>query len=164
MSGYAGIFGSALIALACLLYARGYSSYIRRRAAEYASFSGFLELVRRETACSLSTAAELAERSSDSILEELGFLEAIRNGVTLGAAFDGISSRSLLAEEDRELLSRYFCDFGKGNLATELRAVDGCISAFLPRAEAEVEGASARIKLAKMLLALLAAAITILLI
>ncbi len=164
MRGYVGIFGSALVALACLLFARGYSAFIQRRAAEYAAFSGFLELMHREMTCSLCTAAELAERSGDSVLEELGLFDGIRESGSLGAAFAEVCPRVLLAEEDGEVLMKYFAEFGKGNLATELQALERCIAAFASRVEAEVGGAGTKIKLARVLLALLAAAITILLI
>ena len=164
MSQHFGIFGAIAVALACLLLSSAYSAYIRQRAAEYSAYLGFLLLMRREISSSLCTAGELGCRSSDSLLENLGFLPSLRDGELLFSAFSKTERESLMNDEDRSTLGRYFSDFGLGTLNTELRALDGCIASFSEREREEREGAPKRIKLAATLLVLFAAAVTVLLI
>ncbi len=164
MSRYLGIFGAIAVTLACLLLSNAYSAYIRQRASEYTAYLGFLLLMRREISSSLCTAGELGRRSSDSVLENLGFLPSLREGELLFSAFAKTERASLMSEDDRASLGRYFSDFGLGTMNTELCSLDGCIASFSERERAEREGAPKRVKLAATLLMLFAVAITVLLI
>lgn len=164
MSANFGIIGATAVTLACLLLSGAYSAYIRRRVAEYSAYLGFLQLMRREISSSLPTARELGARSSDSVLERLGFLPALCEGELISEAFSKTAKDSLISDADREALGRYFSDFGLGTLNTELSSLDAFIASFLERERAERSEAPRRIKLAATLLMLFAAAVTVLLI
>ena len=164
MSQYFGIIGAIMVTAAALLIGIAYSAYLSRRLSEYSAYLAFLELMRREVSCSLCTACELGERSSDSLLEELGFLNALREGERLSSAFSAASPASLMNSSDRELLERYFECFGLSSLEAEIRSLDSCISSFSSREREERERLQQRKKLALALLMLFAAAVTLLLI
>ena len=164
LSSYFGIAGASVIALASLLLSRGYSVYVKRRAAEYSAYLSFLELMRREISCALCTPREIGARASSSVLFENGFIGALRSGDGLLKAFCATEEASLMSLSDRKALAEYFEGFGLGSLDTELRALDLVISEISKREREEREGASSRIKLAVTLLVLFAAAVTVLLI
>ena len=163
MSAFLRLFGAGTIALSALIMSRAYAVFIRRRVAEYRSLLGFLELMRREMLSCLCTPSELAERCSDTILTEIGFLEALRSGRGTAAAFSEIRSSLHIAVEDADVLQNFFEKFGRGTMESELSSLDECIRRFSAVAIAEEEGASAAIRLAGTLLALCAIGIVILL-
>ena len=164
MNGIYEIIGTSAISLAALLIGGAYSAYIKRRVREYTAYLELLELMRRDISCSLATSEELGAHAKISMLEELGFLERLRNGESLAAAFSSIDGESLLSTTDRKTLENYFSRFGLGSLDTELRALESCISEFSSKERTEREGAPGRIKLAMTLLLLFAAAVLVLLI
>lgn len=157
------LFGAVAIALACLITGRAYASYIHRRVFEYSSFLGFLQLMEREIACFLCTPRELAERCADALLENIGFLSALRRGESLSSAFSGVRERLLLSDADSEMLLSFFEKFGQGSRETELDSLGACVSQFSARAEAESNAAPSAIRLSGTLLALFALGLLILL-
>ena len=157
------LFGAVSIGIACLITGRAYAAYIRRRVLEYASFLGFLRLMEREISCFLCTPRELAERSRDELLENIGFLSALRRGDSLSFSFEEVRERRLLSDADSELLLSFFEKFGQGSRETELDSLAACVSQFSARADDEAEAAPAAIRLSGTLLALFALGLLILL-
>lgn len=164
MSEYFGVIGSALVTLACFLFGRGYRSYVERRSAEYSAYLSFLEFMRREMLCSLSTPREIALLFSDEALERCGFLPALRDGATLHGAFLLTREASFLDGADAKILEGYFRGFGLGSLGTETRSLDRVIEELSPRVTLERDSSEKRARIGTVLLLLLAAAITVLLI
>lgn len=163
MSGVLCILGASALLLAAILTGGGYASYLRGRAGEYRAFVGFLELMRREISSFLSTPAELALRADDPLLIRIGFIGALRDGASLGEAFDGVKDGLSMSERDISLLSELFCGFGKGSAEGELRALDGRIAELSQRSSDEESSLPSRIRLARTLLTLGALGIVIIL-
>ena len=157
------LLGAATIALAALILGKSYAAFVRRRVSEYRSVLGFLDLMKREMTCYLRTPAELAERSSDDILEDSGFLEALKAEKGLAHAFSQALPRLHLSACDAEPLLSFFEKFGKGSLETELQSLELTTERFRARALAEEESASGMIRLARTLISLAALGIVILL-
>ena len=163
MSGLLCILGAAAIGAASLVLARAYAGFVRRRVREYESLLAFLTLMRREMSCSLLTPRELAERSGNAILEEIGFTSALRRGEHIGRAFSLARGGLRISEEDSSVLLAFFERFGKGSLDTELRSLEETIAVFSERAAIEGEDAPREIRLSATLLTLAALALVILL-
>ena len=163
MGGVLCLFGTGAIALAALIMIRAYSAFIRRRVAEYTAFLGFLGLMNREILCFLYTPAELAVKSNDALLEEIGFLGALRNGSGLADAFSAALPRLHLSAADADFLALFFERFGQGTRESELHSLDACIEHFSARTAAEEAGAADAIRLASTLFALVAIGLIILL-
>ena len=163
MSGVLCLFGACAIASAALIMSRAYAAFIRRRVAEYTSILGFLEIMNRDILCFLSTPSELAARSGDALLDEIGFLSALRNGKELFDAFSDSLPRLHLSAADADFLASFFEKFGQGTRESELHSLDACIAHFSVRTADEESRAGDEIRLAGTLLALVAIGLVILL-
>ena len=163
MISLSSLFGAVIIAVACLLFSRSYAEYIKGRAADYQSVLGFFELMHREISCRLAIPCELAARSDDSRLRDIGFLDLLLQGKSLGDAFRETSGRLLLTAEDTKLLQGYLDGFGGGSAESEIRSLDMALSELSARALRAREEAPARIKLVGMLSVLFALGIVVLL-
>lgn len=163
MSGVRELLGALLVAAACLLFGRGYTNYLRRRAEDYRAMLDFLELMRREISARLATPAELAASVGEGRLAEIGFLGRVAAGASLGDAFRDCSSGLSLSAADAELLQGYFDGFGSDSAEGELGRLCGVISELSERERAVREETPSRIKLALTLSVLLALGIVILL-
>lgn len=157
------LLGATTIALAALILGRAYAGFVRRRISEYSALLGFLGLMKREISCYLCTPEELAERSTDDVLVEVGFLEALRTEKRLAVAFSQALPRLHLSAADSDLLLSFFEKFGKGSLETELHSLELVTESFRARTQAEEESASGAIRLARTLITLAALGIVILL-
>ena len=163
MSGVRELLGALLVAAACLLFSRGYTDYLRRRAEDYRAVLDFLELMRREISARLATPSELAVSAGEGRLAEIGFLGRVAAGASLGDAFRQCSSELSLSAVDAELLQGYFDGFGSDSTEGELERLDRAISEHSKSERAVREETPSRIKLALTLSVLLALGIVILL-
>ena len=157
------LFGACAIALSALVMSRAYAVFIKRRVGEYMSILAFLELMRREISCYLCTPRELAEQCSDELLDEVGFLAALREGRGLADAFSCALPHLHISDSDADFIASFFEKFGQGTMESELCTLDSCIERFSARTAAEESGAHDSIRLASTLFALIAVAIVILL-
>ena len=161
-SGFS-VLGAALVGLACLLFGRSYAAYVKARVSDYTAVLEFLELMRREISCRLATPAELASRAARGRLAEIGFLDLLAGGESLGSAFRATFSRLSLDDSDTALVGGYFDSFGAADLEGELRALDVVIGAFTARVATVRADSASQIKLARALSVLFALGTIILL-
>lgn len=161
-SGFS-VLGAALVGLACLLFGRSYAAYVKARVSDYTAVLEFLELMRREISCRLATPAELASRAARGRLAEIGFLDLLAGGESLGSAFRATSARLALDEGDMTLVCRYFDGFGGADLEGELRTLDAVIENLTAQVAAVRADSTSQIKLARALSVLLALGTIILL-
>ena len=163
MSELPTLLGSAIITVACLIFGRSYTDYIKARAADYRSVLGFFELMRREISARLATPCELAALSKDSRLAEIGFFDLLLQGESLGAAFRATSDKLFLDARDVELVLGYFDSFGGGDAESELRALGTVTEELSARVSAVRDDAPTQIRLARTLSVLFALGTIILL-
>ena len=161
-SGFS-VLGAALVGLACLLFGRSYAADVKARVSDYTAVLEFLELMRREISCRLATPAELASRAARGRLAEIGFLDLLAGGESLGSAFRATSARLALDEGDMTLVCGYFDGFGGADLEGELRTLDAVIENLTARVAAVRADSTSQIKLARALSVLLALGTIILL-
>ena len=157
------LLGAAMVGIACLLFGRSYTEFIKKRVSDYAAILEFFALMRREISCRLATPRELALRSGDGRLAEIGFFDLLLQGESLGAAFRATSDKLFLDARDVELVLGYFDSFGRGDAEGELRTLGAVTEELSARVCAVRDDASTQIRLARTLSVLFALGTIILL-
>lgn len=142
MSYYIRLLGGGLLLILSLFVSRGYSAYKDRRIAEAEGFIGLIAHIEGKISGFLSHGASLWQGFSDASLEQIGFLQKLKEGVTLSEAFSLTKAGLSLDCGTRERLREYFNTFGRGYREDELRRASCCreaLEADLKKAKEELE-------------------------
>ena len=116
----------------------------KRGSDQLSSFIGFLKVLRTRLECYLASPERVAADFHDSFLERIGFLDSLRRGKSLKDAYLSVRGSLSIPTDADKILSDLFSSFGKGYLASEIRAEDLAISALSKSLEAETKKAEAR--------------------
>lgn len=154
--------GLSLIAAAAILIGRGYTYYTEKRIAEDEAFLNLFRHIRREVAAHLSTLSELVRSFEDDVLEGIGLLDLLRDGVGAEDAFSAVEKRLSIGADSRRVIGEYFADFGKTYRSGVLADTDRRIGELSEISEREREELRKNASTLKLLLAASALGIIIL--
>ena len=113
--------GGAVLLVAAALVGREYTAYTERRISECEGFLSLLSHIEGKISKYLSFGDGLWRDFSDAELERVGFLPALREGLTASEAFSRCNARLSLGDDVRERLGAFFEDFGKEYMEGELK-------------------------------------------
>ena len=119
--------GVAAVIFAIFLGWREYSSYLDRKISFCRAFLGAVTDYREKVRCYLDSPREWARDYSDSLLDECGFLPALRDGADFDSAYRLNRDAILLSEDADSILTPCFSRLGEGYLEGELEILSACI-------------------------------------
>ena len=120
--------GLVLITVSAVWVSGEYSMAQKRRLSELLGFVDFTAHMRIGIGCFMYKGSELAQGFECEALERVGFLEALRGGMTLSDAFDSCKKRLSLGLREREALDELFSCVGRGYLSDGVRITDKTLS------------------------------------
>ncbi len=123
MTSYLRLCGAVAVLVAVFFIAREYSVFARRRLDELRGFHSLLEYIGGGISKYLSFGSGLWNGFSCDKLESCGFLQMLRDGEHPGKAFSRCKSRLALSTEQKDVLEKFFLDFGREYKDSELKRV-----------------------------------------
>ena len=132
---YLRFFGGGLIVVAALIASGEYSSYAKRRLAEYKGFIALFSHAEGMISRFLASGDGLWRGFENEALEKAGLLSALREGKTLAGAFDKCESRLALPGEAKKKIKDFLSASGRGYREGEIAS----FSAFGAGLEAEMK-------------------------
>ena len=141
-----------------------FSRHTKKRLSECEGFFSLASHMREQIGCFLSAMDEWCAVFSDSALEAVGFLPALRENKDLALAFYCVKDKFSLSEPEREAVYRFCAAFGKGYADSELRLIDSFCQSLGEHIDAERERLPRSQRLVRTLSASVALALAILII
>lgn len=123
--------GAAVIFLCAMATVREYSAFCHRRIAQSAAFLRFVRHIGDRVCVYLVPIGTAAREFDDGELSGVGFLDAVRSGGSLRSAFELSLGKLLISEQERELLSSFFKEFGSAYIDDERVRVEKMNAALL---------------------------------
>lgn len=130
--------GASAVIFAAFYAWKIYVSYLERLHSLSRAFLQALSDMREKMRCYLDSPREWALGYSDPLLEECGFLERVRSGDDIAAAYTDIREELALPSEADALINSCFSRLGEGYLDTELEALGTTVDKL--RAEVDKHG------------------------
>ena len=119
--------GAALVSLGALLVLRRYLQYLECRLKNTEAIVDLFVAMERGITHSLKSPEECLLTLQGGILFDAGVAQAVKEGKSLGEAFDACSEKMLLPEAARSILDEELLYLGNGYLEGELKRVRGII-------------------------------------
>lgn len=138
--------------IAALYAGREYSRFAELRLARWRGFAALLSHIEGEISRFLASGERLWRGFADDELEKCGFLQNLREGDSLSAAFEKCRGGLLLPEECKARLAELFNSFGKGYKEDELASLSAFRASFEKEYEAERERLEKSVKVTRALL------------
>ena len=122
--------GAAIIFFCAMTTVREYGAFCRRRIAQASAFLSFIRHLEERVCVYLMPISVAASDFEDDELSSIGFAGALHSGGTLYSAFTIAREKLLFSEEQKELLSSFFRDFGGAYAADERARIEKLIDSF----------------------------------
>lgn len=119
--------GALAVFFAVFMIWREYSAFLSKRLSFCRSYLRALTDYKEKMRCYLTSPTEWACAYSDDLLEECGFLSALREGEDFCEAYKGTRGAVSLSEEADVIIGQCFGRLGEGYLDTELEIISAAI-------------------------------------
>jgi len=143
--------GGILLLLAALLFSFGYASYEKRKIIEEESLCRFLSLVQNEFLLYSSPLPKIAEKADEPILENCGYLQALRKSESAKTAFLQTKDNFSMSEKMLCVFSEFSEHFGREDAEEEKKHLSVWTTQAETMLAADKEASKSRIRLAKTL-------------
>lgn len=125
----------ALILASVLIMSRIYSEYLTRGRDELFEFHDFLEKMNLRVLAYLDTGGGFVRGEDYKALDRVGFTRGVTEGKGLFEAYSDCMPRLAISRSDKSLLFDFFKEYGRGDMATEVKRTEKIIGSLAARLE-----------------------------